>query len=96
MNAALWTVCLPNTRSDFADDQFTRKRYSDCVFCEAAAAARRGVVKLVARSGARASNSSGPKQVAAETSHGDSERCRLRDDVPFPPALAHHGAIVGC
>ena len=31
MNAASWTVCLPKTRSDFADDEFRRKRYSDCV-----------------------------------------------------------------
>jgi len=24
MNAASWTVCLPKTRSDFADDEFRR------------------------------------------------------------------------
>src|SRR5207245_2432653 len=33
--------------------------------------------------------------VSAETSRGDSERRRLRDDVPFPPASAHYRAIVG-
>jgi hypothetical protein len=33
--------------------------------------------------------------VATETSRCDSERRRLRDDVPFPPALTHHRAIVG-
>ena len=26
MNAASWTVCLLKTRSDFADDEFKRKR----------------------------------------------------------------------
>ena len=30
------------------------------------------------------------------TSRCDSERRRLRDDIPFPPAPAHHRAIVGC
>jgi hypothetical protein len=32
----------------------------------------------------------------SQTSRRDSERGRLRDDVPFPPAPAHHRAIVGC
>ena len=34
-------LCLMKTRSDFADDEFRRKRYSDWRLCEAAAAARR-------------------------------------------------------
>ena len=31
MNAASWTVCLPKTRSDFADDEFRRKRSTACL-----------------------------------------------------------------
>src|SRR5215470_4374904 len=33
--------------------------------------------------------------VSAKASCGNDERRRLRDDIPFPPAPAHHRAIVG-
>jgi hypothetical protein len=55
-----------------------------------------GVVKLFAPLGGRASNRFvTTDRPFDETSRRDRERRRLRHDVPFPPAPAHHRAIVG-
>ena len=60
--------------------------------------AARGLVKLFALSDGRRwrGHDRHGRAFRPETSCRDSKRRRLRDDVPFPPAPAHHRAIVGC